>query len=542
MTKSCAAATIELLSKYGVTTIFGIPGVHTLDFCRALTDKADDPNKILHVQARNEQGAGFMAEGWARATGSVGVALVISGPGVTNASTALGQCYADSLPLLLISAEPKSESLGKGEGVLHEITEQKKVTEPLTAISETVKTPNDVPILLEQAFNIFRSKRPRPVHISIPIDIQAQPVNTNWEPFQIPPCPKASEDDLLKAISLINESKKIVCILGGGSSDAGKEISKLVDNLGAVVITTTAGKGVINDNHPLVISGGTVRAEAREYLSKADLILSIGTEMAETDNYVGQYSINGKIVRIDIDDKKINDNYKATVGLVGDAKETVKRLNAKLNKSVSLEQLESSRNEVIEIKRQINANLTKSEKRHKKLLTILRAIAPLETIFATDACQLSYTGVFDFNIPRARKWLHPVGFCALGNALPNAIGAKMALPTTAVAVLVGDGGFMFSMPELLTAREQNLSLPIIIWENGGYKQIQDDMGVKKINRVGVEGLNPAFVKLAEACHCNSVYADNEELFVVSFKKALLNNSPTIIVVKENYDWLDEEKN
>ncbi len=538
MTKSCAEATIELLSKYGVTTIFGIPGVHTLEFCRSLTDKPNDPNKIRHVQARNEQGAGFMAEGWARATGNVGVALVISGPGVTNASTALGQCYADSLPFLLISAEPKSESLGKGQGVLHEITEQKKVTEPLTAFSETVKTPNDVPILLKQAFTIFRSKRPRPVHISIPIDIQAQLVNTKWEPFQISPCPKASEDDLLKAISLINESKKIVCILGGGSCNAGEEVSKLVDNLGAVVITTTAGKGVINDSNPLVISGGTVRAEAREYLSKADLILSIGTEMAETDNYVGKYSINGKIVRIDIDDKKINDNYKATVGLVGDAKETVKRLNAKLDNSVPLEQLESARNAVIEIKGKIGANLTKTEKRHKKLLTILRAIAPLETIFSTDACQLSYTGIFDFNIPDARKWLHPVGFCALGNALPNAIGVKMALPMTPVAVLVGDGGFMFSMPELLTAKEQNLSLPIIIWENGGYKQIQDDMGVMKIDRVGVEGLNPDFIKLAKSCHCDAVYADSAELFIKAFNNALSTNSPTIILVKEQDDWLN----
>ena len=139
MMKNCAEATIELLSKYGVTTIFGIPGVHTLDFCRALTDKADDPNKILHVQARNEQGAGFMAEGWARATGDVGVALVISGPGVTNASTALGQCYADSLPLLLISAEPKSESLGKGEGVLHEITEQKRLQNLLQLFLKPLK-------------------------------------------------------------------------------------------------------------------------------------------------------------------------------------------------------------------------------------------------------------------------------------------------------------------------------------------------------------------------------------------------------------------
>ena len=538
MTKSCAEATIELLSKYGVTTIFGIPGVHTLDFCRALTDKADDPNKIRHVQARNEQGAGFMAEGWARATGDVGVVLVISGPGVTNASTALGQCYADSLPLLLISAEPETKSLGKGLGVLHEITEQKKVTEPLTAFSETVKSPDDVPILLEQAFTIFRSKRPRPVHISIPIDIQAIPVSANWEPIQTSPFPKVNEDDLLKAISLINESKKIVCILGGGSCDAGEEISRLVDNLGAVVITTTAGKGVIDDNHPLVISGGTVRAEAREYLSKADLILAIGTEMAETDNYVGKYLINGKIIRVDIDRRKINDNYQATVGLVGDAKEIIQELNAKLNNSVSQEQLESVRNVVTVIKRQIEKNLTKSEKRHKKLLTILRSIAPLETIFSTDACQLSYTGVFDFNIPKARKWLHPVGFCALGNALPNAIGAKMALPKTPVTVLVGDGGFMFSMPELLTAKEQKLSLPIIVWENGGYKQIQDDMKIMNIDLVGVEGLNPDFVKLAEACHCNSVYADNKEIFVEAFKKALLTNSPTIIVVKENYDWLD----
>ena len=538
MTKSCAEATIELLSKYGVTTIFGIPGVHTLDFCRALTDSADDPNKIRHVQARNEQGAGFMAEGWARATGNVGVALVISGPGVTNASTALGQCYADSLPLLLISAEPKSESLGKGQGVLHEITEQKKVTEPLTAFSETVKTPNDVPILLERAFTIFRSKRPRPVHISIPIDIQAQPVNFNWEPMQTPPCSKVSEYGLLKAISLINESKKIVCILGGGSCDAGEEIRQLVDNLGPVVITTTAGKGVIDDNHPLVISGGTVRAEAREYLSKADLILAVGTEMAETDNYVGKYTINGKIIRVDIDNKKINDNYQATVGLVGDAKETIQKLNAKLNNSVSIEQLESAKNDVIDIKRQVEANLTKSEKRHKKFLTILRTIAPSETIFSTDACQLSYTGVFDFNIPEARKWLHPVGFCALGNALPNAIGAKMALPMMPVSVLVGDGGFMFSMPELLTAKEQNLSLPVIIWENGGYKQIRDDMRKMNIDQVGVKGLNPDFIELAKSCHCQAIYANSAKLFIKTFKKALSTIGPTIILVKENDDWLD----
>ena len=140
MTMSCGEATMRLLARYGVTTVFGIPGVHTLDMCRGMSGGAGTGagiGAITHVQTRNEQGAGFMAEGWARATGEPGVAVVISGPGVTNASTALGQCYADSLPMLLISAEPDSHTIGKGWRVLHEITEQKRVTKPLCAFSAT---------------------------------------------------------------------------------------------------------------------------------------------------------------------------------------------------------------------------------------------------------------------------------------------------------------------------------------------------------------------------------------------------------------------
>ena len=181
---TCGEATMRLLARYGVDTVFGIPGVHTLDFCRGLGEE------VRHVQARNEQGAGFMAEGWARATGKPGVALVISGPGVTNASTAVGQAYADSLPLLLLSAEPASYTIGKGWGVLHEITEQKKVTEPLTAFSATAYRAADVPDLLARAFTVFAAERPRPVHISIPIDVQAEIVEAEWQPVALPALPQ----------------------------------------------------------------------------------------------------------------------------------------------------------------------------------------------------------------------------------------------------------------------------------------------------------------------------------------------------------------
>ena len=150
MTITCGEATIRLLAKYGIDVVFGIPGVHTLEFCAALGE--DGP--IQHIQVRNEQGAGFMAEGYARATGKPAVALVISGPGVTNAATAIGQAWADSLPVILLSAEAASDTIGKGWGVLHEVTEQKAVTEPLTALSATAHKPEDVPELLAQAFSI----------------------------------------------------------------------------------------------------------------------------------------------------------------------------------------------------------------------------------------------------------------------------------------------------------------------------------------------------------------------------------------------------
>ena len=178
MTQRCGVATLQLLARYGVDTVFGIPGVHTLEFCRGL----DSDQSIRHIRARHEQGAGFMADGYARASGKPGVALVISGPGVTNAATALGQSYADSIPVLLLSAEPPTNSLGKGFGVLHEITSQSAVTAPLTAFSATAYTPQDIPDLLRRAFAVFNSARPRPVHISIPTDVLERLVEVPWVP------------------------------------------------------------------------------------------------------------------------------------------------------------------------------------------------------------------------------------------------------------------------------------------------------------------------------------------------------------------------
>jgi thiamine pyrophosphate-dependent acetolactate synthase large subunit-like protein len=187
---------------------------------------------------------------------------------------------------------------------------------------------------------------------------------------------------------------------------------------------------------------------------------------------------------------------------------------------------------VAALRDEIDANLTPSERQHAAVLGALAEVAPDDLIWSGDACQLVYTGAFAMPMRRPRQWFYPAGYCALGNALPNAIGAKLAKPGTPVAVLAGDGGYMFTMPELVTAAELKLPLPIVIWENGGLKQIQDDMDGREIRRVGVEGINPDFVRLAEACHCHGVDAHDLNELKTAFGAALDTDRPTVIVYHE----------
>jgi len=535
MTMTCGEATIRLLARYGISHVFGIPGVHTLDMCRGLTG-GDNAGAVQHVQARNEAGAGFMAEGWARATGEVGVALVISGPGVTNSATALAQCYADSLPMLLISAEPPSETLGKGWGVLHEITEQKKVTEPITAFSATAMRPSDIPDMMARAFSIFSSSRPRPCHISIPIDVQAMPVDEIWEPVSLPGRSTCPQQAITAAAALLKTAKAPLIMVGGGAVGAASDIREITETLGAIAVSSTAGKGIVPDDHPLSLSAAMIKAEGHAVISAADVILAIGTELSETDSFAGPLKLNGDLIRVDIDPKKISDVFPAKVGIVSDAAPAMAMLKEALKgHEETLSQNHMAK--IRDVRAAIDKTLNSSERQHNKVLQLMRDHASDNTIFSCDSCQIAYTGSFTMPMRQPQTWFFPAGYCSLGNALPNAIGAKMAKPDTPVVVVVGDGGFMFTMPELMTAAENHLPMPVVIWENGGLKQIQDDMDIRAITRVGVEGINPDFELLAKACHCHAVRPQDADAFTASFSAAFQADRPTLIIIREGDDWL-----
>ena len=534
MTMTCGEATMHLLSQYGVNTVFGIPGVHTLDLCRGMSDDGAG-DTVRHIQTRNEQGAAFMAEGWARCTNEVGVAVVISGPGVTNAATALGQCYADSLPLLLISAEPSSNTITKGWGVLHEISEQKQVTAPLCAFSATAMTAADLPVLIARAFAVFSSQRPRPVHISIPTDVQAQIVSETWEPIRLPGRSGPSPQQVEAAARLLKSANRPLIMVGGGASEAAEDIRAVAEATASVVIASTAGKGIVPDDHPLSLAASTSRANVRRFIAQCDVLLAVGTELSETDSFVEKMDLPEKIIRVDIDPVKLNDFYPATIGIAADAALTMSAIRGCLGEDAA----DPSKAIVLaaQIRNEISQTLNASERQHAKLFSVLEKVAPADTIWSGDACQLVYTGAFSLPVQNPRHWFYPAGYCALGNALPNAIGAKFARPQDTVAVLAGDGGFMFTMPELMTAAQAGMNLPVIIWENAGLKQIQDDMDECGITRVGVEGINPDFVALAKACRCNGIAPASESEFHDAFEFALRADRPTLIVVRQGDDWL-----
>ena len=528
---TCGEALMHLLRDYGVNTVFGIPGEHTLELYRGI-----ESSGVRHVLTRHEQGAGFMADGYGRVTGRPGVCTLITGPGVTNCATPLAQAYADSVPMLLVSSANRSESLGKGWGCLHELSDQSAVTAPLTAFSAMVRVPEDIPELVAQAFTVFHSRRPRPVHISIPIDLLGLGVEGGWTARVPPQRPVAPPDAIESAAALLNEAERPVFLVGGGAQDAGDCVRRLCEHLDAAVISSNAGKGVVPESHPLSLGGGLITKAVRDFLETADVVLSIGCEISETDSFEDYLTINARLIRIDLDPSKFNDIYPATLAVQGDAGPSVEAILKRCERGGAATKRGTAES-VAAVRARQAADLGAVERQHGKLLLALRSVLPPDTIMMGDIAQLVYTGSALMPTDLPRTWFYPAGLGTLGCALPGAIGAKIALPERPVVALVGDGGLLFTIQELATAVEEGLAIPIILWNNDSLAMIRDGMIERGIPEIGVNPRNPDFVKVAEGFGCRAARPDSPASFASAVGEALQAPVPTLIEIRENADWL-----
>jgi acetolactate synthase-1/2/3 large subunit len=484
-------ALIHLLEAHGVDTVFGIPGVHTIELYRGLA-----ASKIRHVTPRHEQGAAFMADGYARASGKPGVAFVITGPGLTNAITAMAQARADSIPMLVISGVNRLDTLGKGLGYLHELPDQRGMMEKVAMFSHRIEGGAELPAVLARAFTLFAMERPGPVHIEIPLDVMGKPAGDVTALPASLRTPMPSSKDIAAAADLLRMARRPLILAGGGAKFAETTLERLATMLDTPVVTTANARGLMH-GHPLGVHVSPSLKAVRALMADADLVLAAGTEFGPTDYDMyadGGFVAPPRLIRIDIDAAQIA-RRGATLGLVGNAAAVLGALCDALGNGVT----------------QADGHVRAASARDAAWAEIgpmmqgqVRAVEEIRdalpgSLIVGDSTQPVYAANLWYDHDRPGGWFNAAtGYGALGYGPAAAIGAAVALPDAPVVCLTGDGGFQFTLPEIAVAVEQRLGVIFVVWNNRGYREIETSMRDAGVEPVGVSPAPPDFIKLADA--------------------------------------------
>ncbi|WP_165875234.1 thiamine pyrophosphate-binding protein [Natrarchaeobius chitinivorans] len=524
-------AVIEQLEREDVDTIFGIPGVHTLEMYDALVD-----SEIRPVTTRHEQGAGFMADGYARATGNVGVALLITGPGLTNAATPIAQAYSDSSPMLIISSQNKANEIGHARGKLHELKDQKGMMDNIVAYSERVERVNDIPDAISSAFQHLDAHRPRPVHLEIPIDILSrkkavEPVDRE---SHVPERP--DEVRLRETVDRMEKADKPLLIAGGGTTSAATAVRRFVERTEIPVITTIAGKGVVPKDSPYNIGYRFRQQEVSQFIATRDLVLAVGTELSPMDTKEVEFPEN--LVHIDIDYRNFGKNYPTAVKLTADASVALEELLA-LVEERNVTFGTHNRERVADI----NAHLAQNEpdgsgdQTKLRIINTLRSALDDDAIVANDMTKVCYKAAREFPTNHPGTFIFPRGYGTLGFSPPTSFGAAIGCDDRQVVSIVGDGGFMFTVPELSTAVEYDLNVPIVLINDGGYGVIEDTQVRDYGRSVGTDVENPDFIQLAKSTGSATQRVDVDHVeseLPAAISDAFDRDRPTVIEIPVNF--------
>ncbi|KAA5839887.1 5-guanidino-2-oxopentanoate decarboxylase [Pseudomonas chlororaphis] len=534
---TCGEVLVKLLEGYGVEQVFGIPGVHTVELYRGLARSS-----IRHVTPRHEQGAGFMADGYARTSGKPGVCFIITGPGMTNITTAMGQAYADSIPMLVISSVQSRSQLGGGRGKLHELPNQGALVGGVAAFSHTLMSAAELPGVLARAFALFQAGRPRPVHIEIPLDVLVEEADDllDSEPVSIARA-GAAPAAIARMSQLLAGARRPLILAGGGAIDAAASLTRLAEWLQAPVALTINAKGMLPSRHPLLIGSTQSLVATRALVADADVVLAIGTELAETDydvTFAGGFEIPGTLLRIDIDPDQTVRNYPPKVALVADAHSATEALLAELGKQPLSERDSAWGAARAAALRSALEQQWDAPTRAQTLFleTVLQELPQI--VIVGDSTQPVYSGNLTFNPERPRRWFNSsTGYGTLGYALPAAIGAWLGGASERkargpVACLIGDGGLQFTLSELACAVEARTPIIVLLWNNQGYEEIKKYMVNRGIEPVGVDIYTPDFIGVAKALGCAAEAIDSIDGLRDALRAASDRQGPTLIEIDQ----------
>ncbi|MBP9175462.1 MAG: hypothetical protein KBF54_13000, partial [Rhizobiales bacterium] len=376
-----------------------------------------------------------------------------------------------------------------------------------------------------RAFANFSSQRPRPAYLEIPLDMLKIAAGDGWHIRPLPRRALPQADQIAAAVARLNAAKRPIIILGGGALDCGKAALSIAEKLNAPVITTTAGKGSIPEDHPLCLGYRMGRKPSVDFIKSADAILCAGSQLSETDFWQDNVVIDKNLIRIDIDADSLAQPHTAEIAIQADAKATLEAIAHGLAQHAG-----TGKNEIAESERDYLRDVVTNAKQHAilKVLEVIRTSLPRNTIICSDMTQIAYVANEAFPVYQPHTWIHPVGFGTLGFALPAGIGAKFGKPETPVAVMIGDYGLQYTLNELGTAAEHKLPIIILVWNNESLGAIHDNMVTFGIQPNAVTLKNPDFQMLARAYGCNAEKPSSLRALASAIKAALKAEGPTLI--------------
>lgn len=504
MTGGQAVATA--LKAESIEHVFGIVGTHD---CPLFDGALAEPS-IKVVTVRHEQGAALMAAGYARASGKIAACFVVPGPGLTNALTGIGMAHSESAPILVFGGQNALAQIEREGGHFHELADSIGVARSVCGYATRVCAPNDIPRVIREAMRAMRCRRPRPAYIEMPLDVQAGEADV--APLQPETYSRPSGDpaSIARGAEALKSAKRLFIFAGGGveSADATQELARVAELLGAPVVTSVFGRGAISDRHPLALGDGWGRLSLYdELLTQADLALVVGSRIDVVSDWNLGAKFPARIVQIDIDPLVVGQRRPVEVGIVGDAAAVLRALAAQLGSKKKDCWFDAAG-----FRRRKRETLVQRAGPVLPVIEDLRRALPDDAIFVDDLTLVGYWMPLLLDTYQPRTLIHPGTYGTLGYSLPAAVGAKLACPKQPVVSISGDGGFLFTMQELATARAENLDLIALVFNDnafGAIRTYQDRMFGGR--HVGDALANPDFVKLGEAFGAKSVRVEAKDI-------------------------------
>ncbi|MEC8281418.1 MAG: thiamine pyrophosphate-dependent enzyme [Pseudomonadota bacterium] len=516
------AAMVEGLLRNGVDTLFALPGVQLNHFFDAVYDKR---NAIRVLNARHEQGAAYMAFGYAIATGRVGAFAVVPGPGILNTTAALSTAYGCSQPVLAITGQINAAAIDRGFGLLHEIRDQPGTLASVNKWVHRIDHPVDAPAAMDEAFRHLQGGRPRPVTVEMAMDMMGLEslVPAPEAAVEVRP-PEADPDLIAAAAKMLGAAKAPMIFVGSGAYHAAAEVRALAEMLQAPVVAYQNGRGILDERHYLA----QVHPAGNALWAECDVALSIGCRLQPERMYWG-IDDDLKVIHVDIDPTELTRVMAPTIGIVGDSA----LVTAALVDAVPAHnpRRASREDELTAVKARTHQHLVDGLGPQMAFLEVIRDELPEDGFFVDEFTQVGYVARVGFPVYRPRTMVTPGYQGTLGYGFATALGVAAAHPDKKVISVNGDGGFMYTMPELASAVHHNLDIVAIVFADGHYGNVRRQQKLEHDGKVIASDLtNPDFVKLAESFGALGLRADGPEGLRAALKQAFKQRGPAIIEV------------